>query len=95
MFIADLITLRISLSLNQNMHLLKHYSFPIDMLSAAHFGVSVHVCSLEFHKKRNFNSHHLNMLAISMSCSASILHCVVVSNKQVAFTCLTGKAEIN
>ncbi len=35
MFIADLITLRISLSLNQNMHLLKHYSFPLEMISAA------------------------------------------------------------
>ncbi len=46
------------------MHLLKHYSFPLEMISAAHFGVSVPVCSLEFHKKRNLNSNHLNMLTI-------------------------------
>ncbi len=34
------------------------------MISAAHFGVSVPVCTLEFHKKRNLNSNHLNMLTI-------------------------------
>ncbi len=36
----------------------------LEMISAAHFGVSMPVCSLEFHKKRNLNSHNLNMLTI-------------------------------
>ncbi len=46
------------------MHLLKHYSFPLEIITAAYFWVSVPVSSLGFHKKRNLNSNHLNMLTI-------------------------------
>ncbi len=65
------------------------------MVSAAHFGVSVSVCSTEFHKKRNLDNHHNYTFGLSMSCLASLLLCVVVSNERVAFTGLTVKIEIN
>ncbi len=65
------------------------------MVSAAHFGASVSVYSMGFHKKRNLGNHHNYTFGLSMSCLASLLLCVVVSNERVAFSGLTGKTEIN